>query len=115
MKGFVYSLYTPPVITSNYNAIAISSLCNSCYTCTSPLFVTQLKHKIYNSLTKSHTQVLQMNKNHTRSSHGEIPMTIFRHTVDSYGLVFCKALSLTKGPAHAGGPCQRSLSRVRVP
>jgi hypothetical protein len=45
-------------------------------------------------------------------------MTTYLLLFDSYGLVFCGAPSLTRGRVsfvHAAGPCQRSLSRVRVP
>jgi hypothetical protein len=55
MNGFIYSLYAPPVITSNYSAIAISALYDSCYTHASRLLVTQLKHRNYKSLTELQT------------------------------------------------------------
>jgi hypothetical protein len=44
-------------------------------------------------------------------------MTRYLLLFDSYDLVFCGAPSLTRGRmsfVHAAGPCQRSLSRVRV-
>jgi hypothetical protein len=73
MNGYIYSWYTPPVITRNYSAIAISTLYNSLshtrgarahacsrkhthtHTHTSRLHVTELKHRNYNSLTELHT------------------------------------------------------------
>jgi hypothetical protein len=65
MNGFIYFLSTPPVITRNYIAIAISTLYSlvthtNTHTHThthtsSPLLLTQLKHRHYNSLTELHT------------------------------------------------------------
>jgi hypothetical protein len=45
-------------------------------------------------------------------------MTRYLLLFDSYGLVLCEAPSLTRGWVcllYATGPCQRSLSQVRVP
>jgi hypothetical protein len=60
MNGFIYSLCTPLVITRNYSPVAISTLYNSLLhkhtrARASPLLVTQLTHKNYNSLIELRT------------------------------------------------------------
>jgi hypothetical protein len=59
MNGFIYFLYTPPVLTRNYSAIAIPTFYNSLlHSHTGRVLVTELKHRNYNSRTELHISLL---------------------------------------------------------